>query len=206
MLYLQYCTCFAINTKMPRLYIQCPTRLYSAIPSTLYILHLHTTVYKLHPQHNMTLYTLYYAILNAPHCTFSSQHVWDIFRTVHIWKSTKAVNYTHYTTCTDCAEHIMYFTVPCCATLCRTKFVMTTALRMLYGTYYSTQSVFTHELFCCTYFILHGVFYVLHSAIRTITYHTYCTRHVVHIVQHTHITRSNHTVVPLLLYEVYQRY
>ena len=100
----------------------------------------------------------------------------------------------------------LYFTVPCCATLCRTKFVMTTALRMLYGTYYSTQSVFTHELFCCTYFILHGVFYVLHSAIRTITYHTYCTRHVVHIVQHTHITRSNHTVVPLLLYEVYQRY
>ena len=108
MLYLQYCTCFAIHTKMPRLYIQCPTRLYSTIPSTLYILHLHTTVYKLHPQHNMTLYTLYYAILNAPHCTFPSQHFWDIIRTVHIWKSTKAVNYTHYTTCTDCAEHILH--------------------------------------------------------------------------------------------------
>ena len=33
---------------------------------------------------------------------------WDILRTVHIWKSTKAVNYTHYTTCTDCAEHILH--------------------------------------------------------------------------------------------------
>ena len=54
---------------------------------------------------------------------------------------------------------------------------------------------FTHELFYCTYFTLHGVFYVLHSAIHTITYHTYCTRHVVHIVQNTHITRANHTVV-----------
>ena len=111
MLYLQDYTCFTTHTKMPILYMQCSIRLYSSILNTLYILYLHSSLQIIccayytanyDPNQSTVLQIMQYTIVKALHCTYLSQHLLDILRTVHMKV------YICYELCT---LHHMYYTV-----------------------------------------------------------------------------------------------